>query len=99
MNGMNDLQWYDWFRLVTAALALIAAYRLGRVVNRRMSTYSSQVRQFVVVLFASLFLVFEGALEATYDNTRLTWRSLIQFIVAIVTLTATRRSDEPLQKH
>ena len=94
---MNDLQWYDVMRLLTAALALVVVYRLGHRVNEDHKTYSVRLREYVWVIGAVLLVQFTGALEQTLHDTGYRYSGLLSFFIVLALLRATRKSDEPLQ--
>lgn len=94
---MNDLQWYDGMRLLTAVLAVVSAYRLAHRVKDDHPTYSRRLAEFVWVIFAVLLMQFVGALENVFHNTEYRYGGLLSFLIVLVLLRATRKTDEPLQ--
>lgn len=96
---MNHLQWYDFVRLFTALLSVIAAYRLGQIVRHRLlsgHTYSDRMRDFLWLIFAYLFLQFTGTIESVQKDSPWKYTTFLGFMIALVAIRATRKSDSPL---
>lgn len=90
------MQWYDYLRITTALLAVIAAYRLARLVQKDHHSYTSRLAEFIWIQFAVYFTLFAGALEAIIAMN--TWRygALLSFFIAAAAVRATRDGG-PLQ--
>lgn len=92
------MQWYDYLRIATAALALIAAYRLARLVKKDHSTYSPRLAEFIWILFAVFFTLFAGALEAIAQMNGWRYGALLSFFIAVAAVRATRDDGVVLQR-
>lgn len=90
---MDSFQWYDGVRVLTAIITVVAFYRLGHLVNEFWKEYSTRIKEFVWLIFASLFLTFEGALESVLADTGWAWRIPVQLLIACAAYWATRHSD------
>jgi hypothetical protein len=97
MEGFQDLQFYDYMRLATALLALIAAYRLSKLVRKDYKTYSRKLAEWIWFIFAVLFTQFIAALENVGANTTYRYGALLSFFIAASAVRAAR-DDGPLQK-
>lgn len=97
MHGFQDLQVYDYLRIVTAILAVVAAYRLARLVRVECNTYTRRLAEWVWVVFAMLFGIFMGTLEAVGSNTDYRYITLVWFTVTLASAHAARAGG-PLQK-
>ena len=94
---MQDLQIYDYMRLLIALLACVAAYRLGRRVKDGYKTYSTRLGEWVWILFAVLFTQFTGAIENVAKDTEWRYGSLLSFFIAAAAVRASRPGG-PLQR-
>jgi hypothetical protein len=84
------MQWYDYLRIATALLAIIAAYRLARLVQKDHSTYSPRLAEYVWILFAVFFTLFAGAIEAILQMNGYRYGALLSFLIAVASVRATR---------
>lgn len=99
MSGLESLQWYDYMRLATAVLTVWIAWRLAMVTRHRTSlgqTYSSRLKDFLWMFYAYLFTQHIGAIETTLQDAPYRWGAVLSFIICLVAIRATRKTDEPL---
>lgn len=89
-----NMQWYDYLRLVTAALALAALYRSGKQVAKNGGSYTRKQRELWWVYNGFLFLLFEGMLEQIALNVVWGPRTILSFLFALVALRATLHADD-----
>lgn len=92
------MQWYDYFRLLIAALALVALYRLVGLYRLRGDGWSPRLKDIAWVFFGYLFLTVVGMLEQILQDVQWGSRMILTFLVTLLAIRATRYSDEPLQK-
>lgn len=92
------MQWYDYIRIGTALLAIVAAHRLGRLVIKDYKTYSTRLAEFVWILFAVFFTLFAAAIEAILSANGYRYGSILSFLIALAAVRATRADTGPLQR-
>jgi NO-binding membrane sensor protein with MHYT domain len=97
MEGFTDLQNYDYMRLLTAVLAVFAAYRLAKLVRKDYQTYTTRLAEWVWFIFAVLFTTFVAMIEAVGKNGEYRYGSMLSFLIVCAALRASR-SGPPLQK-
>lgn len=92
------MQWYDYVRITTALLAVLAAYRMALLVRKDHEGYSKKLAEFVWIMFAVFFTLFASSLEAIEQNG--TWRYgiLLSFLIACASVRATRDDGIVLQR-
>lgn len=91
-NFSGYLQWYDYLRLVTAVLLVVALYGSGRHAFRDWRNYTQRLRELWWVFNAALLLLAEGSIEsAVMDNP---WgpRVLLNFILSLAAIKAVHRN-------
>jgi hypothetical protein len=91
------MQWYDWWRLITAILTLLVIYRLAHRLNDRARNFSRPTKEWSWVIFVALTLSFEACVEGLVEDSPFAWRIPLEFILMLAGLRATRYSDEPLE--
>lgn len=95
---MNDLQWYDYMRLVVSAMAMYTLIRILVRYKLRGETWSGRLMDIAWVIFGFLFLVIWGSIEQVVLNVAFGPRIFLTFMVVLLSMRALRSSDEPLQK-
>lgn len=96
---MNHLQWYDWFRLATAAIAFWSMFRFTQVIRHRRAqgqSYSTRLIDFVWLIFAYMFTQMLGGLESVLINGPYKYTIFLSFLTALVAFRATRMFDDEL---
>lgn len=81
---MNNLQWFDYLRIVVSLLALIAFLLSMRTANRQWSTYTKKHKDLWWALNAFLLLQIEGSIEQILGDVDYGPRTILSFIVACV---------------
>ncbi len=94
---MDHLQWYDYLRMITGTLALIALVNIWRRYRRDVLQYTLRLEQLSLVFMAYLFLVFYGSMEQLLLDVGFGSRTIITFLVTAVACRASFR-PEPLVK-
>lgn len=97
---MNDLQWYDIMRMLTALFLIGSSYRLMKIAHRdyqKGKTYSQQLKEFVWLVFGFFFVLILGALEALAKNADYRYTALLSFTLSLAALRATRYTEEKLR--
>lgn len=92
------MQWYDYLRIVTAVLAVIAAYRLARLAKSDHNTYSQRLGEWVWIQFAVFFTLFAGSAEAILQMNGWRYGALLSFLIALAAVRATREDGLVLQR-
>lgn len=90
MSGFHDLQFYDYLRILTAIMAAIAAYRLGRQVRTRYVDYTRRLGEWVWIIFMALFLFFAGSIEAIAANTSYRYGTFLSLTITAAAIRAYR---------
>lgn len=91
------MQWYDYLRITTAVLSIVAAYRLALLAKKDYKTYTKRLSEFVWILFATFFTLFAANIEAILKGNDWRYSALLTFFIALAGVRATR-DDGPLQK-
>lgn len=88
------MQWYDYVRVLTAVLVVWSAWRLTNLIKVDRWSYTSRIRDFVWFFYASLFIMFTGAIESITRNAPYRYSALLSLLIAIIAIRATRPSDK-----
>lgn len=86
-----DMQWYDWLRIVNAAMCAFVGYKEGRRFIRLHDDFSSRLRDLWWVYLACMFLIFYGSLEAVVLNAEGGPRNALAFFVSVIAFRAALR--------
>lgn len=95
---MDNLQWYDFMRLLTAVINIAAMYRLA--LNLRLveaaggEVVPSKHRDFIWYINAALLTQAAGAIEAAIQDTPYRTAAVLSFIISLVAFHATRRDED-----
>lgn len=92
------MQWYDYLRIATAVLAIIAAYRLARLAKSDHSSYSDRLSEWVWIQFAVFFTLFAGSVEAISAGNGWRYGALLSFMIACAAVRASREDGLVLQR-
>lgn len=90
---MSNLQWYDYLRMCTIFLALIALYISMNRARKSWNTFTERLKELWWAMNALLILLVEGSVEQIIDNTHWGPRTLLGFLVAIVCVRAQLRNE------
>lgn len=93
---MNNLEWYDWLRMITAIATISAMYRLAERIRHREQVYSPRLKDFLWLIFATLTVILIGALEALAQDSPYRYTIILSFFVSLVAVRATRKDNHPL---
>lgn len=95
--SLDNLQWYDFLRITTACLSMFAAYRLGKMVWNDHEGYSTRLKEWAWVIFAVLFTLFTGPLEAVGHDTGYRYGALLSLVIVLAVHRAIREAPGLLQ--
>lgn len=87
---MLDLQWYDYFRFLSAGLLLYVLYKQGRLLHRN-GYMGARLGEVFWVYTSCMFLIFYGSLEAIVENADGGPRSVLAFMVSIIAFRVAQR--------
>lgn len=90
---MDNLQWYDYFRMLTMVLGVVTMYLLARRFVRLRHTYTDRLKELWWVMNAFLVLLIEGTAEQILFDVHWGPRTLLAFFVVCVALRATLRAE------
>lgn len=93
-----SMEWYDYVRLVNAAVALGAMYLLGQSWRRRNKIYTDRLKDFWWSLNALLFCVFMGNLEQIIRDRDESWTLFVVLVAALVAVKASLNKEPTLLK-
>lgn len=85
---MGHLEWYDYLRMVTATISLLALYVSGRRAFKNWNDYTERLRELWWVFNAALLLFFEGSIEQIVTDMPWGPRTLLTFMVSTAALRA-----------
>lgn len=88
-----NLQWYDYFRFVTALLALISLYGSIHRARTLWCEYTVKLRRLWWAFNILLFLLLEGSLEQIVTDTPWGPRTLFAFFATVVAALAVFRDE------
>lgn len=95
MQVTETFQWYDFVRMTTASFAILAMWRLAKLVRVRpepLRSYSSRYKDFLWLFNVYLFVQCAGALEAVVSDTPYRYTILLSCAASIVSLRAICKS-------
>ena len=90
------MEWYDYVRVVNAAVALLAMYLLGQSWRRRNKDYSDRLKDFWWSLNALLFCVFMGNIEQIIRDREESWTLFVVLVAALVATKASLNKERVL---
>ena len=94
---MDHMQWYDYMRVTTATLSVIAGFRLTRLVARTEDDMTNRMLEFLYLIYALFFMIFMGSLELMLNDVGYSYTAVVSLIIMLVAIRATRFSPHPLE--
>lgn len=91
-NFLGSLQWFDYLRMLTCVLMVVALYGSGRRAFKLWSIYTERLRELWWTFNAALLFITEGTIEAIIQDTPWGPRVLLYFLLSIAAVKSTYRS-------
>jgi hypothetical protein len=92
---VDSLQWYDYMRLCSVIITIIAAFLFLRRARSRWDQYTHRDKDLLWAFTALLFLMSSGTLEVVMRDAPMRFTTPLSFIISLVCLRAalSKRTD------
>lgn len=94
---MDQVQWYDLFRVVAIVLSSIALYRMSLIIWKSEEPYSERVRDWGWLIATSMALTLITELQQLLSNAPMDYQTVFGITMAAVGYRSTR-DTRPYQK-